>query len=100
MAIHEDSISLEPGQRVELFEIDITPLGGNVERFFDGDNAADTLGRIMWKGNPYFPIPVTASGFRVDGGRKTATANIVNIKYHKFNWIPCGAISRLSSGPR
>lgn len=63
--IESDVQSLNPGQIVDLFELDATALGGDVLRWHNGVNmlGAD----IVWQGNSYTRIPVEASGFARSG---------------------------------
>lgn len=81
MTLELESISLNPGQLVSLFELDLSPFGGNVERFFDGDNVSDGLGWITWKGNFYFPRPVQVTGFELtaDGRPPRPKLSVSNI---------------------
>ena len=62
LAAHEQSPSLD--STVELFEIDATPLGGEVYRIVSSQlsNA-----EVVWQGNSYAPVPFEASGFEVTG---------------------------------
>lgn len=56
--------SLEPGQLVEMFVVDLNPIGvAEVLRFFDGVNSNGDP--IVWQGQTYTPWPVRASGFDV-----------------------------------
>jgi len=57
--ISGDVQQLEPGDRVELFEVDATLIGGDIDRFHGHLQTAS----IFWQGNEYRPWPVTASGF-------------------------------------
>lgn len=59
--------SLEPGTLIELFEVDVTFLGGELYRFHKYD-----YGTIMWQGVPYEPWPIQAEGFEVSGDGKQA----------------------------
>lgn len=63
--IETDIQKLEPGAIVELFELDLTTLGGTVQRFHAGTNAL--LANVTWAGNVYTAFPVEASGFEWNG---------------------------------
>lgn len=65
MAIKADVQTLNPGDRVELFEVDVTPLGGELHRFHGYG-----VGDIVWQGNTYSPWPIKAEGFEVSGDSK------------------------------
>ncbi len=65
-----DVQSSTPGVRVELFDIDLTPLGGEVLRFVGGTlegEAPDARQPVRWRGNIYMPAPFEASGFEANG---------------------------------
>lgn len=81
MTIQEDSLSLNPGQYVELFDVDLSVIGGAVQRFYDGTNAADSLGRILWRGNNYLPMPIKSEGWEtsIDGKPPHPRLSISNI---------------------
>ncbi len=65
MTITADIQSLAPGAIVELFELDATGIGGEVNRFHAGTNALRQP--VVWQGNTYQPFPVEASGFEFNG---------------------------------
>jgi lambda family phage minor tail protein L len=54
---------LEPGNLVELFEVDCTEMGGDLLRF----HAHLQSGPIVWQGNTYSAWPISASGFERTG---------------------------------
>ena len=54
---------LEPGNLVELLEVDCTEMGGDLLRF----HAHLQSGPIVWQGNTYSAWPITASGFERTG---------------------------------
>lgn len=56
---------LEPGAIVELFEVDLTPFGGELLRFHAGTNALRQ--NVVWQGNTYTAFPIQASGFEFNG---------------------------------
>lgn len=61
--ITADATILEPGNEVKLFELDLTPLGGDLLRFHGYKQIAD----IIWKGETYKPWAIEADGFDKDG---------------------------------
>lgn len=65
MSIKDDIAALDAGALVELFEMDVTTLGGSVERFHAGTN--DLQNAVVWQGNSYQPWPVQAQGFAFTG---------------------------------
>ncbi len=70
MNLGADSQSSAPGTRVELFDVDLSPLGGEVLRFVSGTLPGQNPGEyqpVRWRGNLYMPAPFEASGFEMDG---------------------------------
>jgi lambda family phage minor tail protein L len=63
--IETDIQKLAPGAIVELFELDLTPFGGDVLRFHAGTN--ELLQNVTWAGQEYVAFPVKASGFELNG---------------------------------
>ncbi|HBP6775380.1 phage minor tail protein L, partial [Pseudomonas aeruginosa] len=63
MAFNADVQKLEPGNLIRLFEVDATRLGGNLWRF----HGHAQEGEIIWQGNVYEPIQITAKGFDIRG---------------------------------
>ena len=60
--------SSSPGDLVALFDIDLTPLGGEILRFTSGTLPGDAPGvykPVRWQGNVYMPAPFDASGFEI-----------------------------------
>jgi lambda family phage minor tail protein L len=67
---------LEPGQIVQLFELDATALGGD-RMLFHAHNQVET---ITWQGAVYYPWPVTADGFeRTSDQPPTPTLSVGNV---------------------
>ena len=64
--------TLEPGNRVELFELDATAIGGEIYRF----HAHTNEGVIRWKGQEYTGWPVKAEGFEMSGQGKAASPTL------------------------
>lgn len=65
-----ESAKLEQSALLEFFDVDLTPLGGDMLRFHCGTN--ELRNSVLWKGNQYQPFPVSASGFEMSG---TGTSN-------------------------
>lgn len=61
MATTSDVQALAAGKIVELFELDLTPLGGEVERWHNGVNELEA--DIVWGGDTFFRLPIKATGF-------------------------------------
>ncbi|WP_246795620.1 phage minor tail protein L [Burkholderia perseverans] len=59
MTITADIQSLEPGDLIELFEVDCTLIGGDMLRFHGHLQSAS----IWWQGNEYTAWPIQATGF-------------------------------------
>ncbi len=55
---------LSPGRLVELFDFDVSKLGGGVYRFC---SSFKETGDLTWRGMTYAPLPVIAEGFEVSG---------------------------------
>ncbi|MEY4952412.1 MAG: hypothetical protein RL299_836 [Pseudomonadota bacterium] len=63
--IRTDIQKLAPGAIVELFEVDLTPFGGDLLRFHPGTNQLSQ--DVVWQGFTYTAFPVQASGFEFNG---------------------------------
>jgi lambda family phage minor tail protein L len=61
----QDVQALAPGFIVELFELDLTPFGGELLRFHAGTNGLSA--NVTWNGQAYTAFPVMASGFEFSG---------------------------------
>lgn len=73
MSIKTDIQMPYAGDKVELFELDVTALGGSVHRFCSSVKESQS---VVWQGNIYSPMPVMASGFDVVGGGKLPTPTL------------------------
>ena len=63
--INSDVQKLDPGQLIDLFELDPTAIGGDIIRWHNGVNG---LGAdVTWQGNVYSRFPVEAAGFARTG---------------------------------
>ncbi|HBC5344617.1 TPA: phage minor tail protein L [Escherichia coli] len=58
-----DSVDAGVGAVIDLFELDLTPLGGEVIRFHSGANGY--YGQVIWKGVAYNSYPIEATGFEM-----------------------------------
>ena len=79
MSIAEELTKLTPSARIELFVVDATSLGGDVDRFYNGTNALSQP--LVWQGETYFPMPIEAEGFevRADGPAARPTIRVSNV---------------------
>lgn len=76
MNYNADIQKLEPGNQIRLLELDATRLGANLWRFHGHAQEGD----IVWQGQLYSPLQITAKGFDIRGdGRPAApTLQIAN----------------------
>ena len=82
-------LQLQNGEAwVELFVLDLSVLSGPVYRFSPDTNASRQP--IVWQGNTYNPLPITAEGFASDG-----TGRAARPKLSAAN--PAGVFSALAS---
>ncbi|EFF6684320.1 phage minor tail protein L [Escherichia coli] len=58
-----DSVDAGVGAFIDLFELDLRPLGGGVIRFHCGANGY--YGDVIWQGIPYNSYPIEATGFEM-----------------------------------
>lgn len=70
MPLQYDVQSLQPGDLVTMFDIDLSNLNGPVLRFTPG-NLGDA--EVVWRGNVYRACPIDASGFERTGQGKLPT---------------------------
>ncbi|KVR97199.1 phage minor tail protein L [Burkholderia vietnamiensis] len=77
MTIKADIQTLEPGQLIELYELDSTAIGGEVSRF----HAHLQAGTLVWQGVEYLPWPIMASGFERtgDASQPAPTVTVANV---------------------
>lgn len=71
---------LAPSAVIELFEIDLTDIGGDLLRFHAGTNSLRA--NVVWNGNTYARFPVEATGFEISGNGqlprpKLAVSNVL-----------------------
>lgn len=92
MSITSDVHSFEPGEIIELFELDLSTGSATssyqVFRWHSG--AGDNLKEIVWQGNRYLAFPIEAEGFEFTGKgaipRPTLTvANITSLLSNAIN---------------
>lgn len=73
MPLQHDVQSLQPGELVTLFDIDLAKFNGGVLRFVPG-NLGDQ--EVRWRGNIYKAVPVKAEGFERSGRGQLPTPTI------------------------
>lgn len=73
MPLSHDVQSLQPGDLVTLFDLDLAKLGGGILRFTPG-NLGDS--EVRWRGNIYRAVPVMAAGFERSGRGSLPTPTI------------------------
>lgn len=61
---------LAPSARIDLFEVDLAPLGGALYRFHNGANALSQA--VTWQGHAYTLLPIEAEGFEAKGSGPSA----------------------------
>lgn len=93
MPAYADVQRLEPGGLVELFELNLVPLGGDVLRF----HGYQHIGDITWKGVKYEPWPINVSGLgRTSDAQQTApTLSVGNIGRESDGRPIIGVVSAL-----
>lgn len=71
---------LDVGALIELFELDVTSIGGE-DIFYFHAGTDELLAPIVWQGNTYQPWPVMAEGFEVStrGTLPRPTIRIANV---------------------
>lgn len=77
-----NSAKIEQDVLLSLYELDLTPMGGDLFRFHDGMN--ELKQPIIWQKKIYQPYPIQAKGFEISGqgtsNRPTLTvANITGL---------------------
>lgn len=60
-SIAAELLRLSHSAIIELYEVDVRPLGGALHRFAPQVNRLS--GPIVWQGNTYTPFPISAEGF-------------------------------------
>lgn len=61
--IAEELAKLQPTARIDLYVVDVTPLGGSVLYFHNGAN--ELSAPVVWQGQEYSLLPIEAEGFEV-----------------------------------
>ena len=56
---------LEPSAIIELFELDLTPFGGDIYYFHAGTN--NLTASLVWQSQAYSPFPIQVTGFEFNG---------------------------------
>jgi lambda family phage minor tail protein L len=93
MSYNADIQKLEPGERVQLFEMDATPAGGQILRWHNYTQA----GPIVWQGESFYPWAVQIEGLgRTGQGQQPVPTLIVsNIGPDANGVIRAGVIEAL-----
>lgn len=73
MSIATDIQKLSPGDKVSLFVLDTSALGGSLYRMC---SAVDDGSPVMWQGYAYAPTPVEMAGFEVSSGQALPTPTL------------------------
>ena len=66
MAIEEDVQGLELGEYVEMYTLDLTPIGGDVY-YFTPTNGENGVPPVQFGGITYVPVDIQAEGFEANG---------------------------------
>lgn len=76
-SIYEDIQKLTPGQYVELYEMDLTNLGGDTYYF----HGYTQVGPIYWQGMEYTPWPIKVEGMGMtgEGQQNSPTLSVGNV---------------------
>ncbi len=76
-SIYEDIQKLTPGQYVELYEMDLTSLGGDIYYF----HGYTQVGPIHWQGLEYTPWPIKVEGMGMtgEGQQNSPTLSVGNV---------------------
>lgn len=93
MSIRQDVQRLAPGALIEMFEIDATALGGEIEYFHPGTNAG--LQPVVWQGNTYTPWAMHVDGFEFTGRGQWPTPRISMSNFAGEMTIRCVAFDDL-----
>lgn len=93
MGVYADVQQLEPGAMVDLFEIDMTTIGGDVRRL----HGYTQVGDIVWQGNQFAPWPLQATGFEVSGDGRPPTPSITVANVDGTMGALCRALGDLIS---
>ena len=79
MSVIAEIQSLSPSALIEVFELDLTPLGDEIIRFHAG--TSETNQPIVWQGKTYMALPIEAEGFEITtrGTLPRPTIRIANV---------------------
>lgn len=74
-----NSVDAGVGALIDLFEVDLQPLGGDIIRFHSGANGY--YGDVIWKGLQYTAYPIAVEGFETknEGAYSRPTMKVANI---------------------
>lgn len=78
-SIAAELTKLSPSAPIELFVLDVTALGGGIERLYNRTNALSQ--NLVWQGETYFAMPIEAEGFEVrsEGAAPRPTLRVGNV---------------------
>jgi lambda family phage minor tail protein L len=79
MSIASDIQSLDPGAVVDLFEVDLSTVGGGIMYFHPGKSGL--IADVVWNGHTYQAFPIQATGFQATGQGKMPrpTIQVANV---------------------
>ena len=74
-----ESVDAGVGAMIDLFEVDLQQMGGDVIRFHSGTNGY--YGNVIWKGQAYSAYPIAVEGFEIksEGTYSRPTMTVANI---------------------
>ena len=81
--ITSDIQKLEPGSKVEFYELDLTALGGDVLYFHPHADGNGQSSSIWWQGIEYHPHAINTDGFELTGKgtQPSPTLSVANMGY-------------------
>ncbi len=79
------SAAIEQDILLELYEVDLTHIGGDLLRFHSGVN--DIRKTLVWQGKEYPPFPIQATGFEFNG---QGTSNRPKLTVANINGLMTG----------
>ncbi len=93
MRIYADVQKLDVPELVELFELDLSAIGGDIQRF----HGYTQFGTILWQGKKYEPWAIQAEGFEQvgEGEQPSPKISVGNIGTDQFGNSISGVISSL-----
>lgn len=88
-AYREEIQKLGLGADITLYEVDITPLGGPLERFTPMADEQDVAGLVKFGGEDYTPFPIIAEGFEWNSqsAAPQPTVSIANLDHALTSYV-------------